>query len=151
MIAFVPLPLDNVKIHFLWTLSLSLKNMRGVSDGIYIHQDWRSPPVKDKIGSSNLALPSFSPKGGSYWVFYCCVMCVRCHFSQVQLFETLWTISQPGSSVHGILQARILELVAMPSSKRSFQPRDGTCASSVSLHWQEGSLPLVPPGKTLLL
>lgn len=39
MIAFVPLPLDNVKIHFLWTLSLSLKNMRGVSDGIYIHQD----------------------------------------------------------------------------------------------------------------
>ena len=32
--------------------------------------------------------------------------------------------SPPGSSVHGILQARILEWVAMPSSRGSFQPRD---------------------------
>ena len=29
-----------------------------------------------------------------------------------------------GSSVHGLLQARILEWVAMPSSKRSSPPRD---------------------------
>ena len=34
--------------------------------------------------------------------------------------------SPPGSSVHGILQARILEWVAMPSSRGSSQPRDGT-------------------------
>ena len=32
--------------------------------------------------------------------------------------------SQSGSSVHGILQAKILEWVAMPSSRGSFQPRD---------------------------
>ena len=32
----------------------------------------------------------------------------------------------PGSPVHGILQARILEWVAIPSSRRSFQPRDRT-------------------------
>ena len=32
--------------------------------------------------------------------------------------------SPPGSSVHGILQARTLEWVAMPSSEGSFQPRD---------------------------
>ena len=32
--------------------------------------------------------------------------------------------SLPGSSVHGILQAGILEWVAMPSSRRSSQPRD---------------------------
>ena len=32
----------------------------------------------------------------------------------------------PGSSVHGILQARILEWFAMPSSKGSFQSRDQT-------------------------
>ena len=30
----------------------------------------------------------------------------------------------PGSSVHGILQARVLEWVAMPSSRGSSQPRD---------------------------
>ena len=32
--------------------------------------------------------------------------------------------SLPGSSVRGILQARILEWFAMPSSRRSSQPRD---------------------------
>ena len=37
--------------------------------------------------------------------------------------------SMPGSSVHGILQARILELVAMPSSRGSSQPRDQTRVS----------------------
>ena len=52
--------------------------------------------------------------------------------------------SPPVSSVHGILQARILEWVAMPSSRGFFQPRDGTMShvSCVSF-----SLPLVPPGK----
>ena len=34
--------------------------------------------------------------------------------------------SSPGSSVHGILPAKILELVAMPSSKGSSQLRDQT-------------------------
>ena len=34
--------------------------------------------------------------------------------------------SPPGSSVHGILQARVLEWVAMPSSKGSSWPRDWT-------------------------
>ena len=37
--------------------------------------------------------------------------------------------SPPGSSVHGILQARILEWVAIPSSRGSSQPRDRTCVS----------------------
>ena len=44
----------------------------------------------------------------------------------------------PGSSVHEILQARILEGVAVPSSRGSFQPRSQT----------QGSPPgLLPPGK----
>ena len=40
--------------------------------------------------------------------------------------------SQPGSSVHGILHARILEWVVLPSSRGSSQPRDQTCVSYVS-------------------
>ena len=40
--------------------------------------------------------------------------------------------SLPGSSVHGILQARILEWVAMSSSRGSPQLRDRTRLSSVS-------------------
>ena len=38
----------------------------------------------------------------------------------------------PSFSVHGILQARTLEWVAMPSSRRSSQPRDWICVSYVS-------------------
>ena len=55
--------------------------------------------------------------------------------------------SPPGSSVHGILQARILELVAMPFSKGSSQPRDRIHVSCRLLHWQAGSLPLLPSGR----
>ena len=39
--------------------------------------------------------------------------------------------SPPGSSVHGILQARILEWVAIFSSRGSSQPRDRTCVSYI--------------------
>ena len=39
--------------------------------------------------------------------------------------------SPPGSSVHGILQARILEWVAISSSRGSSQPRDQTCVSCI--------------------
>ena len=37
--------------------------------------------------------------------------------------------SPPGSSVHGILQARILEWVAISFSRESSQPKDRTCIS----------------------
>ena len=40
--------------------------------------------------------------------------------------------SPPGSSVLGILQARMLEWVAISSSRESFPPRDQTCISYVS-------------------
>ena len=40
--------------------------------------------------------------------------------------------SPPGSSVHGILQGRILEWVAMPSSGGSSQNRDQTHISYIS-------------------
>ena len=41
-------------------------------------------------------------------------------------------LGPPGSSVHGIFQARILEWVAMPSSRGSSQPRDQTQGSLMS-------------------
>ena len=40
--------------------------------------------------------------------------------------------SLPGSSVHGIPQARILEWVAMLSFRRTSQPRDQTRVSYIS-------------------
>ena len=46
--------------------------------------------------------------------------------SSVQLFATLWT------TVHGILQARILEWVAFPFSRGSSQRRDQTQVSHIA-------------------
>ena len=46
-----------------------------------------------------------------------------------QLCLTLYNpmdYNPPGSSVHGILLARILERFVIPFSRRSSQPRDGT-------------------------
>ena len=43
--------------------------------------------------------------------------------SHVRLFD-LKDLSRSGSSVHGILQARILEQVAISYSRVSFQPGD---------------------------
>ena len=57
--------------------------------------------------------------------------------------------SLPGCSVHGILQAKILEWVAMPSSRG---PSQGSNLSHICLvHWQAGSFPLASPGKTYLV
>ena len=54
----------------------------------------------------------------------------------------------PRSSVHGILQARILEWVAMPSSERPPRPRDQTCASCSS-YTEDGLFIAEPLGKPL--
>ena len=39
--------------------------------------------------------------------------------------------SPPGSSVHGISQARILEWVAISFSRESYQPRNQSCISCI--------------------
>ena len=57
--------------------------------------------------------------------------------------------SPPGSSVHGISQARILQWVAISSFRESSRPRDQSRVSCISPHWQANSLPLAPPGKSI--
>ena len=49
--------------------------------------------------------------------------------------------------VHGILQARILEWAAMPSSRQSSRPRDQSYISCVSCIGRQVFLPLAPPEK----
>ena len=51
---------------------------------------------------------------------------VLCRFNHVQLFATLWTVACQALLSMGILQARILEWVAVPSSRGSSQLRDCT-------------------------
>ena len=83
----------------------------------------------------------------SYSLHLCCTSCpesaILCLVRLVtQSCLTLCNpvdCSPPGSSVHGILQARILEWVAMPSSRGSFQPRSPVLQADSSLS--------EPPGK----
>ena len=55
-------------------------------------------------------------------------VCVQLHLTLCDSMD----YSPPGSSVHGILQARILEWVAMPFSRGSFQPKNQIHISYVS-------------------
>ena len=60
------------------------------------------------------------------------VKCLSAHAQLVQsclAFCDPMDCNPPGSSVHGILQARILEWVAISSSRVSSQPMDWTCVS----------------------
>ena len=68
----------------------------------------------------------------------------KLHAKSLQSCPTLYNPMDHSSSVHGILQARILEWIAMPSFRGSSQPRDRICVSHL-LCRQAGPLPLVPP------
>ena len=50
--------------------------------------------------------------------------------SHVWLFATPWSL--PGSSLHGTVQARVLDWVAMPSSRGSSPARDQTRVSHIA-------------------
>ena len=63
--------------------------------------------------------------------------------SSVQLFANPWTLCQPTDFyVHGILQARILERIAIPFF--TDPPHQGTEPESLAL--ETDSLPSEPPG-----
>ena len=58
--------------------------------------------------------------------------------------------SLPGSSLHGIFQARILDGLPFPSPRNLIFPTQGLNPRLLHLlHWQTDSLPLAPPGKPL--
>ena len=61
-------------------------------------------------------------------------MLCRCalSLSRVQPFATPWTVARQAPLSMGILQARILEWVAMPSSRGSSQPWDLTQVSGIA-------------------
>ena len=61
--------------------------------------------------------------------------CVQSH---VRPSATPMDSSPPGSRVHGILQARMLEWIAMPSCRGSSRPRDWTHISYVSCIGRQG-------------
>ena len=88
----------------------------------------RSRPQLPHLSSGGWAVSPQTPVAvcPSSLIYTCvCVQSLSC----VRLFVTS---SLPSSSVHGILQTRLLEWVAISSSRGSSQPRNGTCVSWVS-------------------
>ena len=89
---------------------------------------------------ANQVLFGYQNKGGSWskgrnFIYHNIHVIYNIHNMHTQSCLTLcdpmdW--SPPGSSVHGIFQVRILEWVAMPSSRGFSWPRDQTCISCVS-------------------
>ena len=76
--------------------------------------------------------------------------CVPRSFSHVWLCDPK-DCSLIVSSVYGILQARILEWIAMPSSRGLSQPGDQSNQCLLHcLHWQADSLPLAPTRKPII-
>ena len=72
------------------------------------------------------------------------IMCV-CACSVAKLCPALYNsidCSPPGLSVHGILQASLLDWVTISFSRGFPWPMDWTRASWISRHWQAGYLPL---------
>ena len=87
--------------------------------------NWNSYPLWSNVTCSD---------GPSLTVCVCVCVCV-CARTRAQSCLTLCNpmdSSLPASSVHGILQARILERVAISSSKGSSWPRDWTFISCIS-------------------
>ena len=62
----------------------------------------------------------------------CAVLCCASSLSHVQLFVSPWAVACQAPLSMGILQARILQWVTMPSSRGSSQPRDGTRVSCIA-------------------
>ena len=61
--------------------------------------------------------------------------CVKCESVVARSCPTLWNpmhCSLPGSSIHRLLQARILEWISIPFSRGSSQPRDWTRVSHIA-------------------
>ena len=82
----------------------------------YFPQSWVNPGLELWLNTSNTSK-----------IWHHCMWVLSC----VWLFETL-DCSPPGSSVHGILHARILQWVAISYSRGSSWSRDQTHISCVS-------------------
>ena len=66
----------------------------------------------------------------SFDIHLSCFLCESVSHSVLSNFCNRMDCSPPGSSVHRVLRARILEWVAIPFSRASSQSRDQTCVST---------------------
>ena len=69
------------------------------------------------------------------YIYNMCIhlyVCAYIHFQSCPTLCNPMDCSLPGSCVHGIFQAIVLEWIAMSFSRESSQPRDQTCVFCIS-------------------
>ena len=96
---------------------------------------WSNPPAKGTYVLLETHTHVCHPVLSNYTecrATWCVCVCVCESLSHVWLFCNLMDCNLPGSSVHGILQARIMEWVAIYSSRGSSWPRDWTWVSCMA-------------------
>ena len=109
-----------------------------VSDSLQSHGLWPSrllcpwnSPGKNTGGGCHFLPQGIFPLLGSV-TCYCFLSHIKSESEVTQSCLTLCNLmdcSLPGSSVHGIFQARVLEWMAISFSRRSSRPRDWTRVS----------------------
>ena len=97
---------------------------------------WASPALVFPPIAVTVSFPPAAPESMCTYMSVLYLLCVPNYISDAQPCLNLCPLMDcnlPGSSVHGILQARILKWnwVAISSSRGSFQPRDQTCVSYI--------------------
>ena len=97
---------------------------------------WKSTVLKKSSAElgQNPTFLAVRPSSLCYTILHACSVTQSC-----PTLCDLMDYSQPGSSVHGIFQAKILEWVAISFSRGSYQPRDQTHISCIGrqilYHW----------------
>ena len=141
-----------------WKLTFSRYKLVNRPKGYNTRVRQEQGPETDSILSAELGLSShledliwgyFSylplPLGSLLPGSFLSLLCGVCILSCVPLFCDPLDGSLPGSSLHGILQARILEWVVISFSRGSSWPKDQTHDSCIGkwilYHWATGEAP----------
>ena len=136
----IPWVVEPDRLQSMWLLRVGHDWVTSLSLFTFMHwrRKWQPTPVflpGESQGWGSLVgchLWGWSRVGHDWRDLACYVwVCAKSLQSCLTLCDTM-DHSPPGSSVHGILQARILEWVGTPSSRGSSRPTDWTHASYVS-------------------
>ena len=110
------------------------------------HPVWDDFPSPCLLFSTSVPCFFFQSVSTTYLFYYVWKVKALVAQSCLTLYEPM-DCSPPGFPVHRVLQARVLEWVAMLSSRGSSWPRDGTHISYASCVGRQVLLPLMPAGK----
>ena len=132
------MPLSSSSLDSAWASLIPRYMLRTPWLALWGVREW---PHRDHLSLPLLCVHSALKVQGHMksWVFYrttwsstCVSLCCAKSLQSCPILCDPMECSPPGFSVHGIVQARILEWVAMPSSRGSSRPRDGTHIFCVS-------------------